>query len=380
MGSLLSEPNNCPSPEPSLARELARELALCQARLDAIVRNTPGLVCQLLRLPDGSITFPYLSDACLALLGVTPEQLQRQPDLFLALILPEHRPAFQRAMNSSASTLSLWDWEGRIRIDAWRDVKWIKLRATPHRQDDGVLRWEGIISNITERRLEQQAARDSRQRLAELTAHINTLKEQERTRIAREVHDELGGNLSAIKMALAMLARHLPDNPALADKTAYIDALVDRTIEAIQRIALDLRPALLDLGIVAALEWQVNEFDKQMGVACSFHASAPEIVLDPDTATALFRIFQEALTNVAKHAQATRVTVRLRRTPTRLVLSIADNGVGITARDRRKNESFGMRGMHERARALGGTLSVADAPDGGTVVTIKIGLTPCPAR
>jgi signal transduction histidine kinase len=172
-----------------------------------------------------------------------------------------------------------------------------------------------------------------------------------------------------------MLAARLPDgDPALQDKAAYLDDLVDRTIDAVHRISLDLRPPMLDLGIVAALEWQAREFEQQAGIVCVFRAPGKDIELDPDHAAALFRIFQEALTNIAKHAGATRVSVTLRVERRQLVLAIRDNGRGIQPADRLKPQSFGLRGMSERARALGGTLALSAAPGGGTMVTIKIRL------
>jgi signal transduction histidine kinase len=178
-----------------------------------------------------------------------------------------------------------------------------------------------------------------------------------------------------------MLAARLPDEAALVDKANYLDDLVDRTIEAVHRISLDLRPSTLDLGIVAALEWQAREFEKQLGIVCIFRSADKEIELDPDHASALFRIFQEALTNIAKHAGATRVTVTLRRQRQHLTLSICDNGRGITPADRLKPQSFGLRGMSERARALGGTLGLSQAPGGGTMVAVKIRLAaPASAR
>ncbi len=362
-----------------LSPELAasRALAQYQARFNAIVRHTPGLVYQFALSTDGRHAYPYLSEGCAPLLGVQPGELQRDPDLFLRLILPEDRKGYLEAMAVSKISLSVWNWEGRIWIDAWKDVKWINLRATPHAAQAGALQWDGIMTNITESKNEQQDALRSRARLAELTDHIEQVKEQERARIAREIHDDLGGNLTAIKMALSMLATRLPpEQPALLEKAAYLDDLVDRTIEAVHRISLDLRPSTLDLGIVAALEWQAREFEKQAGVACIFRSAEREIELDADHAAALFRIFQEALTNVAKHAGATRVTVTLRRQRQHLTLAICDNGRGIAPADRLKPASFGLRGMSERARALGGTLTLSAAPGGGTMVAIKIRLAP----
>ncbi|MCC2970792.1 ATP-binding protein [Massilia sp. IC2-476] len=359
----------------SLEEASARALAQSQARFDAIVRNTPGLVYQFVLHPDGRTDFPWLSEGCSALLGLSVLELQHDASLFERLILPEDRKGYRESMLASREAMSGWNWEGRIWIDAWNDVKWINLRATPHPADGGAVQWDGIMSNITASKQEQQEVLRSRARLAELTDHIEQVKEQERARIAREIHDDLGGNLTAIKMALAMLAARLPDKqPALLEKANYLDDLVDRSIEAVHRISLDLRPTMLDLGIVAALEWQAREFEKQMGIACVFRGPDEDILLDDDHATALFRIFQEALTNIAKHAGATRVTVLLRRQRAHLSLDICDNGRGIQPADRLKPHSFGLRGMSERAKALGGTLVLSSAPGGGTMVTIKIRL------
>ena len=337
---------------------------------------TSGLVYQFVLHPDGSTSFPCLNEGCAALLGLAPGELQDDPALFENLILPEDRRAYHEAMRQSAAALAAWNWEGRIRIPAWNDVKWINLRATPHTREDGAVQWDGIMTNITASKQEQEESHRSRERLAELTAHIEQAKEDERTRIAREIHDDLGGNLTAIKMALAMLSARLPpDQPDLLDKANYVDGLVDRTIEAVHRISLDLRPSTLDLGIVAALEWQAREFEKQMGIAvimrCPHRDDDGDLELEPDHASALFRIFQEALTNIAKHANATRVTVSLRRQRNLLTLAICDNGRGVQPADRLKPQSFGLRGMSERASALGGTLALSSAPGGGTMVTIK---------
>lgn len=338
------------------------------------MQGAPGLVYQFTLYADGRVGFPYLSEGCAALLGLPAAELQAAPGRFLQLIVPQDRKSYIDSMNASAGTLSAWNWEGRIWIDAWNDEKWINLRSTPHAlpNEPGSVRWDGIMTNITASKLEQLETARSRARLAELTAHIEQVKEEERTRIAREIHDDLGGNLTAIKMALAMLTSRLPPGqPDLADKAAYVDALVDRTIDAVHRISHDLRPSMLDFGIVAALEWQLGEFEKQMGIGCAFSSSDKDIDLPGDHSAALFRIFQEALTNIAKHAQATKVTVRLQHRRHEIELTIADNGIGLAPADRLKPHSFGLRGMSERARALGGTMTLSQARGGGTIVTIK---------
>ena len=341
------------------------------------VGSTPGLVYQFLLNADGSTAFPYLSEGCVALLGVPAAVLQADPARFLELIVPGERQGYLDSMHASASALTCWNWEGRIWIDHYQDQKWINLRSTPRAlpHPPASVRWDGIMTNITASKLEQLEVTRSRAHLAELTAHIEQVKEQERTRIAREIHDDLGGNLTAIKMALSMLTERLPaDQPQLLERAAYVDALVDRSIDAVHRISHDLRPSMLDFGLVAALEWQSGEFEKQNGISCAFSCNAKEIALHLDHATALFRIFQEALTNIAKHAAASQVTVRLQRLGEAIILSIADNGRGILPAERSKPGSFGLRGMSERARALGGTMAVTGAAGGGTVVTVKIAL------
>ncbi len=356
--------------------EATGALVQIRARFDAIVTNTPGLVYQFRLMPDGAIWFPYLSEACHALLGITSENLRDHPDLFLELIVAEERAGFLESMAASAAEVKGWNWDGRIWIEAWRDIKWINLRAMPRRLPDGGVQWEGIMTNVTQSKLEEAEIKRSRAQLAELSAHVERVKEEERTRIAREIHDDLGGNLTAIKMAMALLKRRLPadPDPGLTEKADYVDLLVDRTIEAIHRISIDLRPSILDFGIVAAIEWQAREFEKQLGIPCDVVTNQADIDLPPDQASALFRIFQESLTNIGKHAHASRVAVKLVRNSRGIRLEISDNGRGIKPRDRQKPKSFGIRGMVERASALGGTLAVSDVPGGGSIVALRIPL------
>ena len=345
-----------------------------QARFRAIVSNTPGLVYQFIMRLDGGITFPYLSEACHALLGIDPAWLQADASRFVALILPQDRMSYEVAMMTSAVEKKSWNWVGRIWIEAWKDIKWINLRATPRALPDGSVQWEGIMTNITESKLEEAEIKRSRAQLAELSAHVDTVKEQERTRIAREIHDDIGGNLTAIKMSMAVLARRLQSDPQLTEKVMYLDSLVDRTIDSVHRISGDLRPGILDFGLVAAIDWQAKEFEKQRGIGCEFIANCKEITLDPHQATALFRIFQEALTNISKHANATRVRIELVRGSRNVRMQISDNGRGIASEDRLKPKSFGIRGMVERASALGGGLSVSNGVAGGSVVSVKVPL------
>ncbi|WP_124951883.1 PAS domain-containing sensor histidine kinase [Sulfuriferula thiophila] len=350
-------------------------LQLSELRYQAIVSNIPGLVYQFLRRSNDNIEFTYVSDRCEDLLGITANELKNNPDLFLDLIMNEDRVSYLESMQFSAQQLLTWNWKGRIWIEAWQDIKWIDIRATPSAMPDGTVVWDGVITNITQTKLEEIEAKRSSERLAELSAHIQQVKEQERMRIAREVHDDLGGNLTAIKMALTLVKRRVAEeDTVMIEKVNYIDTLADRTIESVHRIAGDLRPSILDFGIVAAIEWQSQEFKRQMGIPCNFSSTDEDIELNADQATALFRVFQEALTNISKHAHATQVNVNLKRIKNSITLDIADNGRGMEQSDRLKPQSFGIRGMMERVGSLGGKLSITASPSAGSLISIQIPL------
>ncbi|MDR0933471.1 MAG: histidine kinase, partial [Burkholderiaceae bacterium] len=335
--------------------------------------NAPWLVYKIIRKNDGSVFFPWLSGGCENLLGIMPAQLRANPDLFLSFILPQDRDSYMESMTESAIDMKSWNWEGRIWVDAVKEIRWINLLAAPHPLENGDVQWEGIMTNITRSKQEEMEIRLSRTRLAELSAHVEEVKEHERTQISREIHDDLGGNLTAIKMALALLAKRLPRNkPELAEKAQYVDQLVDRTIEAAHRIASNMRPSILDIGIVAALEWQADEFARQSGIPCRFESAVSEIQLQSAQSTALFRIAQEALTNIARHAEASQVSIQLTTTRTHVQLRITDNGKGITVADRMKPQSFGIRGMIERAHSLGGKLSFDSVPGKRNTITVVI--------
>ena len=353
----------------------AAALQLSESRFQNMVANIPGLVFQLVRLADNTLSFSYVSDRCAALLDITSQALMDNPVLFVELIVPEDRADYWLSMQQSASSLQTWNWKGQLWIAAWQDIKWVAIRATPTLQKDGSILWNGMITNVTQTKHEEIEVKQTHAQMAELSSHTEKIKEQERTRIAREVHDELGGNLTAIKMAVTLVQRRLSTEDSCLEKINYIDMLADRTIESVRRIASDLRPSILDLGIVAAIEWQAREFERQMGVPCEFISSDDDIELNPDQATALFRVFQEALTNISKHAKASLVHVHLKKQDSTITLAIEDNGNGMEQSDRLKLKSFCIRGMMERVNSLGGQLSIKSSVDTGTTVFIEIPLT-----
>lgn len=230
--------------------------------------------------------------------------------------------------------------------------------------------------NITERIQAEQELRRSREQLRDLADHLQSVREEERTSIAREMHDELGQNLTGLKMGIVWLAKRMPtDEKPVLDEMKAISALIDVTVKIVQRISAELRPGLLDnLGLVAAMEWQAREFEKRTGITCRLNAYPEEIVVHDKLATAIFRIFQESLTNVARHAEATSVAVRLKERSGILKLMVTDNGKGISKAKISDSKSFGLIGMRERVYPWGGKVKIKGLTDKGTTVLISIPL------
>jgi signal transduction histidine kinase len=283
------------------------------------------------------------------------------------------RTSLRKGLEQSTNDLSLINWEGKVWIDGWQDNKWIDLRAVPRLLSDGVVQWEGIMTNITQSKNVKHELEKSRRELVELTAHIHKIKEQERSAIAREIHDDLGGNLTAIKMGLSTMMKRLADGkPILLEQAESLKSIVDGTFDAIHRISSDLRPNVLDLGIVAAIEWQAKQFEKQLAITCTFTCNQSEISVTTDQGITLFRIFQESLSNIAKHANASHVVVDLTADAHDVVMTISDDGIGIKSSDTLKIDSFGLRGMRERVTALQGTFNVTQSKKQGTVVSIRL--------
>jgi PAS domain S-box-containing protein len=231
-----------------------------------------------------------------------------------------------------------------------------------------------VLRDVTARKRTEQELETSRTQLRALAARVESVREEERTRLARDVHDQLGHALTALKMDLAWLGRrgHL-DNPVAAEQVRGMTELLDETIRQVRRMATNLRPPVLDdVGLAAAIEWQARDFETRTGITCQLTTELPERELDRDVATAIFRIFQEALTNVARHAGASVVEVRMPASPDHVVLIVEDNGRGITAEELEGMKSLGILGMRERARLLKGDVTITGEPGVGTRVTVTV--------
>jgi len=357
-------------------REASRQaLEHSASDLRAIVAHIPGMAFQVIRQHDAPPALRYVSEQSTQLLGIKAAALRAHPERFFKLILEDDRADYQARLAEAGGGHLSFNWEGRIWMEAWKDVKWVNIRVGQRETPEGTI-WDGIMLNITHSRQVEAEIRRSRAQLAALAAHVESVKEQERLSLAREVHDDLGGNLTAIKIGLSWLLRNLPpDPPQWLKRTAYLDKVVDQTIDATHRIASSLRPPVLDFGIVSAIEWQLKRFRQNTDIVCELRAPGETIPLGPDADITVFRIVQEALTNVAKHARASKVKVVLTLQQGELQVTVTDNGQGIQpGHTQTHGNGFGVLGMHERAIALGGELSVQPGKRGGTQVSLRMPL------
>jgi len=232
-----------------------------------------------------------------------------------------------------------------------------------------------LEGEITDRLSKENEFRRSTEQLRELSARLQTVREEERTHVAREIHDELGQALTGLKMDVAWLQKHLDQpQPALLEKTQAMSDLIDIIVQAVRRIATELRPGILDLSLVATIDWQLQEFETRSGIEGKLISAPEETTLDVDGATTVFRIFQEILTNVARHAQATQIEVSVEESATILTLQVQDNGRGITEREIQSPKSIGLLGMRERARLREGEVQFQGTPGQGTTVTVRVPL------
>jgi signal transduction histidine kinase len=238
----------------------------------------------------------------------------------------------------------------------------------------------GIVSlrARAERDQAEKELESSREQLRMLAAHLQSAREAERTHLAREIHDELGQYLTGLKMDVASLEelvkQHGPDaERPLLRKVQAMSQLLDTTVQSVRKIASELRPAVLDsLGLLAAIEWQAEEFQRRTEIRCECFLTVEEVKLDRDGATAVFRILQESLTNVMRHANATRVTITFEQETGHYFMEIKDDGEGIQADNLDKSNALGVLGMKERAHLFGGSVSISGEPGKGTTVVVKI--------
>ena len=310
--------------------------------------------------------------------GLDPDAARGSMSTFMERLHPEDQPAVRREMERAGREKGCFDLFYRVlRPDG--TVRYVHSRGRPVLDGNGeFVQFLGAVTDVTERRLSEERLQQSSEELRALSERLRVVREEEGARIAREVHDEIGQSLTALQMDLAWLSRRaaaLPDPAAdqVAAKLQSMSGLLDKTLDAVQRIATELRPGVLDeLGLEAAVDWYVREFERRASVPCRLRCDLEGHRVSAGLATAVFRILQEALTNVWRHSGATRTDVHLSIDGAQLCLAIEDNGQGVAAERVADFRSLGLLGMQERARALGGSVAIRGVPGRGTRVAVTI--------
>lgn len=255
-------------------------------------------------------------------------------------------------------------------------------RLIPAEISSHIFKYEGkntvlsIARDIAERKQAEEQLKKTSRILRNLAAHLQSIREEERTTIAREIHDELGQVLTVLKIQISLLSNKLNEDQAdLKDKIESVSKVLDDTVEKVQSITSKLRPNVLDeLGLLPAIEWQSQEFTKITGINCTLAFPYENVQLEKEKATAVFRIFQEALTNIMRHAKASRVAVSIKKNDNILILEVKDNGKGISSTQIEDSKSFGLIGMKERALLFGGEVYIEGIPMKGTIVRVELPL------
>jgi signal transduction histidine kinase len=258
--------------------------------------------------------------------------------------------------------------------------RWFLVRTVPLRDEQGnLVKWYGVSTDIEDRKRAEAQLNATTAQLRALSASLQSAREEEATRIAREIHDELGGALTSLKWDLESFDRVISESreqsqlEVLRGKIEGMLRLSETTISAVRRISSELRPSVLDdLGLAEAIEWQTRQFQDRTGIIAHCDYTLENVHLNQEQSTAVFRIFQEALTNVLRHAQATRVAIAMKEETGRFVLTVTDNGRGITEDDKSRLQSLGLLGMRERADLIGAEIDVAGLEAQGTVVTVRV--------
>ena len=359
-----------------LRRQSEEARRLSQQRFEAVALAATDAIWDL----NLETQIVWWSDGMHKLFGYAPEEVSTKLEWWLERLHPEDKDRVMQAIQGLGERGGR-NWSGSYRFRR-KDGSYATVIDRGFILDDDAgkpVRIVGGISDVTEQRQAEQALENSHRQLRALSARLQSVREEERVKVAREIHDELGQVLTALKINLDWLERKLglrdtdPSLNPLLDRVVESAEIADSAISSVQRIASELRPSLLDnLGLDAALEQEARRFEQRSGIACRVNLPANSVELPTEAATALFRIFQEALTNVARHAQATEVRAALQSEPELVVLLVEDNGQGIHAEALTDARSLGLLGMRERAAVLGGEVSIVAIQPHGTRVTLRL--------
>ena len=331
---------------------------------DRFFNLSPDLLCII----NQEGYFIELNPAWEEFFAFSPAELKAQP--FFEFLHLDDRQSTREVISEIVAGKETKAFTNRF-VDRDGSYRWLSWTATLA-ADEG--RIYAVAHDITERKQREDSLRQALGQRRELLARLLSVREEERTQLARVVHDEMGQVLTGLKMDLAWLQNHLdPEQAVLLAKTQEMSGLIDTAIQAVRQISIELRPPILDdLGLVAAIEWQLQDLQRRTGLHCELITTLEDTALDMDGRTAVFRIFQETLTNISRHAQASKVKVSLEETDQHLILRVYDNGRGIRQDQIRSPKSIGLLGMRERALLRGGDVHIQGSAGNGTIVTVTL--------
>ena len=357
--------------------ERRRALAALQeseARLQGIAANVPGMVFRLERLAlSADIDFAYISEGSERLVGYSPSVLSHRDVGIRSLVHPDDRASYHQTQDQAIDSESNWSWQGRI-LTRQGEQRWAEIKAVTRRMEDGAVVWDGIVWDISDSKRIELELDASRAQLRELSAHLETVREEEKARIAREVHDELGQMLTVLKLETSMCElAYAQLDPGLHERLNSMKRLIAQLFQLVRDVATALRPPILDAGIASAIEWQARRFEARTQIPCLVQVPDSLPALSDAKAIGLFRILQEALTNVMRHAQAHTVELTLVVEGANLRLTISDDGAGFVAAPGRP-ASFGLVGMRERVLIMGGQLTLDSELGEGTTLSVTVPL------
>lgn len=319
----------------------------------------------------------YLSPHFREIVGHDEDELPNEMQAHYQIIHPDDVEHVALALQAHTQNRQPYDIEYRVRTRAG-EYRWIQSRGQALWDASGrAYRMVGWILDVTDRRRANEALRESREELQRLSSYIEHVREEEKTRIARELHDDLGQLLTALKIDTVRFEQALDGNidPPSAGALRNIYGLIDQLVASVRRIAADLRPVMLDdLGPIPAIDWFIHEFSARHGIAVTAQLDINEVTFNRDSGTEVFRMVQEGLTNIARHSGASEANIEIAREEPFCIVKIRDNGRGALPDARRNRKSFGLLGMRERAARLGGEITIQSAPGEGFALTVTLPL------
>lgn len=357
------------------AEEGLRQRLMLQDKLARVAASVPGVIYSIKLRPDGTFCIPYAMQGSVDIFGLRPEDLTEDLGPVLSRIHGADQERVLAVVLESARTMAPWHCEFRVHHPQG-GVRWVESKAVPRLEDDGCVIWHGYIHDVSARKQADAELMRSRDQLRALNEGLQRVREEERSRISLEIHDQLGQSLTVLKLEMAWLrARLLGGQAEEKARLQEVGRLIDDTLRAVRTISWDLRPGILDtLGLGAGVEWLVDDFRRRLGIRCNVVVPRERLELPDVLATHLFRICQELLTNVARHAQANRIDVSLGLADGRVLLEVRDNGRGMPMLPAH-GHSLGLLGIKERAAQCGGEVHIATRPEiEGTRVRVLVPL------